>query len=133
MTMTGHAAAARSPYRNRQSRTAAARTVQRDLNLYLDRIGKFLPTWFCRSVIWLRRPSRLLIRIAVSLLLVLGGLLSFLPVLGLWMLPFGLVILSQDLPFLQRPLLRSFQWIERRWPRRRPKTLNEAATTLPKH
>jgi hypothetical protein len=103
------------------------------LNLYLDRIGRFLPAWFCRFVIWLRRPSRVLMRIAISLLLVLGGLLSFLPVLGLWMLPLGLVILSQDLPFLQRPLLRSFQWIERKWPRRRrPTTLNEAATTVPK-
>jgi hypothetical protein len=46
--------------------------------------------------------------------LVVGGLLSFLPVLGLWMLPLGLIIISQDLPALQRPLLRVFQWADRR-------------------
>jgi hypothetical protein len=93
--------------------TASRKTVRRELNLYLDAIGKYLPARFCRMVIWLRRPSRLPVRILVSLLLVVGSLLSFLPVLGLWMLPLGLIILSQDLPMLQRPLLRAFQWADR--------------------
>ena len=94
--------------------TASRATVRRELNLYLDAIGKYLPAWFCRTVIRLRRPSRWPARIAISLLLVVGGLLSFLPVLGLWMLPLGLIIISQDLPALQRPLLRVFQWADRR-------------------
>jgi hypothetical protein len=103
--------------------TASRTTVRRELNLYLDAIGKYLPAWFCRTVIRLRRPSRWPARIAISLLLVVGGVLSFLPVLGLWMLPLGLIIISQDLPALQRPLLRVFQWTDRRskaW--RRPAT-----------
>lgn len=127
----GSAAAARSRKVHRKNRSADDAAVQRELNLYLDRIGRYLPRWFCRLIIWVRRPSRLLIRLAVSLLLVIGGLFSFLPVLGLWMMPLGLVIVSQDFPFLQRPLLRSFRWIDRKWPRRRPRSLNEAATTLP--
>ena len=94
--------------------TASRTTVRRELNLYLDAIGKYLPAWFCRMVIRLRRPSRWPARIAISLLLAAGGLLSFLPVLGLWMLPLGLIIISQDLPALQRPLLRVFQWADRR-------------------
>jgi hypothetical protein len=94
--------------------------VRRELNLYLDSIGRCLPAWFCRSIIWLRRPSRVLVRVAVALLLMVGGVLSFLPVLGLWMLPLGLVLLSQDLPFLQRPLLRVFRWVDRTWKRWRP-------------
>lgn len=107
--------------RKRLSRNDAA--VRRELNLYLDSIGRYLPARFCRFVIWLRRPSRLLARIAISLLLVLGGLLSLLPVLGLWMLPLGLIIMSQDLPVLQRPLLRTFRWADRRWSAwRRPDT-----------
>ena len=89
--------------------------VRRELDRYLNAIGRYLPGWFCRTVVWLRKPSRVPARIAVALLLVGGGLLSFLPVLGLWMLPLGLVIISQDLPFLQRPLLRAFQWADRRW------------------
>lgn len=92
---------------------ASARTVRRELNLYLDAIGKYLPARFCRMLIRLRRPTRWPARVGVSLLLVVGGLLSFLPVLGLWMLPLGLIIISQDLPILQRPLLRMFQWADR--------------------
>ena len=81
--------------------TASRATARRELNLYLDAIGKYLPAWFCPMVIRLRRPSRWPARIAISLLLVAGSLLSFLPVLGLWMLPLGLIIISQDLPALQ--------------------------------
>ena len=89
--------------------------VRRELDRYLNAIGAYLPAWFCRSVVWLRKPSRILARIAVALLLIAGGLLSFLPVLGLWMLPLGLIIISQDIPVLQRPLLRAFQWVDRKW------------------
>jgi hypothetical protein len=35
------------------------------------------------------------------LLLILGGLLSFLPILGIWMLPLGLLLLAEDLPVLR--------------------------------
>src|SRR3954470_13738466 len=34
---------------------------------------------------WLRRPSSWLVRIPLAILLVVGGVLSFLPILGLWM------------------------------------------------
>ena len=88
--------------------------MQRELERYVDAICARLPEWFCRMLVWLRRPSRWPVRIAVSLLLVIGGFLAFLPVLGLWMLPLGLIVISQDLPFLQGPLLRAFQWVDRR-------------------
>ncbi len=35
-------------------------------------------------------------------LLVVGGILGFLPILGFWMLPLGLLILSIDLPTLRK-------------------------------
>ena len=89
--------------------------VKAELDRYFDWIEQHLPDWLGRFLHWLRQPSMLLARIAVSLLLVVGGLLSFLPILGLWMLPLGLMIIAQDLPFLQAPLVRVFQWIERRW------------------
>jgi hypothetical protein len=38
-----------------------------------------------------------------------------LPLLGLWMLPLGLLLLAEDLPFLRRPMLRTLLWVERRW------------------
>jgi hypothetical protein len=42
-----------------------------------------------------------LIRVPLGVLLILGGVLGFLPVLGLWMLPLGLLLLAFDLPLLR--------------------------------
>jgi hypothetical protein len=38
-----------------------------------------------------------------------------LPVLGLWMLPLGLLLFAQDIPMLQKPTARTLGWIERKW------------------
>ena len=48
-------------------------------------------------------------------LLIFGGIFSFLPVLGLWMLPLGLLLFAQDVPVLQKPTARMLGWIERKW------------------
>jgi hypothetical protein len=74
-----------------------------------------LPPRFARFVGWLRKPSSRLVRIPLAILLVVGGFFSFLPVLGLWMLPLGLLLFAQDLPFLQKPLAQMLGWIERKW------------------
>ena len=68
-----------------------------------------------RFVGWLRKPSSILVRIPLALMLVLGGVFSFLPMLGLWMLPLGLVLIAQDVPFLQKPMAQMLGWIERKW------------------
>lgn len=74
-----------------------------------------------------------MIRLPVAGLLLLGGVFSFLPVLGIWMLPLGLMLLAVDFPFLSPPVSgtvirgrRRFSvWrrsaVARLWPRRRPK------------
>ena len=36
--------------------------------------------------------------------LIAGGIFSILPVLGLWMLPLGLALMSDDVPWLKTPL-----------------------------
>lgn len=81
-----------------------------------------LPPRPARFVGWLRQPSSRFVRIPLAVLLVVGGLFSFLPVLGLWMLPLGLILIAQDVPFLQEPLARALGWAERKWMARRIKT-----------
>ena len=44
--------------------------------------------------------------LAVATLFILGGIFSFLPVPGIWMLPLGLLLITEDVEFLQRPLDR---------------------------
>ena len=74
-----------------------------------------LPSKPARFVAWLRKPSSRLARIPLAILLIAGGVFSFLPVLGLWMLPLGLLLVAQDVPVLQRPMSRMLGWIERKW------------------
>ena len=74
-----------------------------------------LPARAARFVAWLRKPSSIWVRIPVAILLVVGGVFSVLPVLGLWMLPLGLVLIAQDVPVLQKPMAKSLGWIERKW------------------
>lgn len=52
----------------------------------------------------LRQNSWFAIRFPLALLLTFGGLLWFLPILGIWMLPAGLLLLAIDLPRLRTPI-----------------------------
>ena len=74
-----------------------------------------LPAGPARFVNWLRRPSSRPARIPLATLLIIGGIFSFLPILGLWMLPLGLLLFAQDVPMLQPPLIRLLAWVERKW------------------
>jgi len=74
-----------------------------------------LPPRPARLVGWLRKPSSRYVRIPLAILLIVGGIFSFLPVLGLWMLPLGLLLFAQDVPMLQEPLARMLGWVERKW------------------
>jgi hypothetical protein len=50
----------------------------------------------------LPKPASKLGRTVLGGALVLGGMLGFLPVLGFWMIPLGLIILSQDFAPVRR-------------------------------
>ena len=47
----------------------------------------------------------------MGIVLTAGGVVGFLPILGFWMVPLGLAMLAQDVPFMRRPLARAFAWI----------------------
>lgn len=86
-----------------------------ELDRYLERFEERLPQRLASCVRWLREPSSIFWRIPISAILILGGIFSFLPVLGIWMLPLGLILIAQDIPFLQAPIVRMLQWAERKW------------------
>jgi len=70
---------------------------------------------FARWYRGIRRHPNPWARRAIGALLVVGGLLGFLPVLGFWMLPLGLILLSDDAPWLRRLRRRAFLALNRRW------------------
>jgi len=75
-----------------------------------------------RPLSHLRQGNWFPIRFPLALLLTFGGLLWFLPVFGLWMLPLGLLLLAIDLPHLRGPIsvivIRGRRTVQR-WMRRR--------------
>jgi hypothetical protein len=88
-----------------------------DLDRELDRLELKLPRAIARLLRWVRQPSACWVRWPLGLILMVGGVFSILPVLGLWMLPLGLVLIAQDIPFLRRPMARLIAWINDRWMR----------------
>jgi purine-cytosine permease-like protein len=71
----------------------------------------------------IRLPRAKLPRVLLGIGLVIGGLLWFLPVLGLWMLPLGIMVLSIDYHPLRRQRRRFETWWGR-WRQRRAAARN---------
>jgi|SRR5690606_18572607 len=59
-------------------------------------------------------------RIAVGTIMVILGCFGFLPVLGFWMIPVGLLILSHDMPSVRRRRRQIEVW----WYRRKQERAN---------
>jgi hypothetical protein len=79
----------------------------------LDRLIDRLPKRIGSTIRFVRQPSARWLRIPTGLLLILGGVLWFLPIAGLWMLPVGLALLADDFRFLRSLRSRILDWIER--------------------
>jgi 4-alpha-glucanotransferase len=92
------------------------------LDEIVDKYSDKMPRFIRRFVLWLRRPELRWVRLIVGVLFVLLGCVGFLPVLGFWMVPLGLILLAQDIQFLQRPILSAILWAEdkaKRWQQRK--------------
>ena len=100
------------PHDTRREPAGRGSDRERRLELLIRR----LPARLQSIVRWLRQPSVRWVRIAAAVLLMLGGVFSILPVLGLWMLPLGLVLLAEDVRPLRRATDRILAWIEQRRP-----------------
>lgn len=81
----------------------------------LHRLLAALPSPLRKVMLWLLRTRWSWLRISIAILLILGGLLGFLPILGFWMVPVGLLLMSQDVPFLRRPTMRALGAVQRWW------------------
>lgn len=86
----------------------------RRIHRQFDRIQRKVPV-SARLLEWLRRPGARLIRVPLGILLMLGGIFSFLPVLGIWMLPLGLLLLALDVTLLRTPVSVAIVRGGRKW------------------
>ena len=108
-----------------------AKTEARLDRLY-GRIGRQVPP-LAGFLGWARRPSARLVRLPVGALLTLGGVFSILPILGLWMLPIGMMLLAVDVPPLQTPVAAVIIRGQRRWELRRRRKRKATASVPSPH
>lgn len=101
-----------SPTRQRPLRGDDAARGEQNIEKLLAR----MPAWMARAVRRLRRPRAIWVRVPIALLMIVGAVFSFLPVLGLWMLPLGLMLLAVDIPPLRRLLYRFINWLAAKRP-----------------
>ena len=92
----------------------------RTLGLGLERSGKamsrFRQFWkqtlavVNRAAVWSDRHLPPVVRSGLGVLCMAGGVVGFLPVVGFWMLPLGVVLIALDIPPFRRRVLR---WLAR--------------------
>lgn len=87
---------------------------------YMTYLGRSLLRYIKFAGFNVRIPAHPVLRIGLGVILVFGGFLGFLPILGFWMLPLGLVVLSIDFAFVRRLRRRSTvsfgRWLLKRYP-----------------
>jgi hypothetical protein len=86
-----------------------------ELDQAFNELERIAPSRLSRMIARLRKPEARLVRIPLGILCIIGSFLWFLPVLGLWFLPLGLLLVAQDVRFLRRPVGRMTLYLLDRW------------------
>ena len=94
------------------------RTAERKfdaLDEAFDKLEQAVPDSVTAAIRWMRTPQARVVRLPLGILCILGSFFWFLPVLGLWFLPLGLLLIAQDVPFMRRPVGRMTRYLLDRW------------------
>jgi hypothetical protein len=102
------------------NRRAAREAAQAKLDLAYDELEQHAPDRLARAIRWLRNPEGRAVRLPLGIVLVVAGVLGpLLPVLGVELIPIGLLLIAQDVPPLREPVAEMTLWLERQWVRLR--------------
>ncbi len=89
---------------------------KRELDEAFDGLEREVPDRVARAIHWLRSPQSRKVRIPLAIVLIAVSFLGpILPVVGLEMLPIGLLLIAQDVPFLRKPVARAMLWAEHKY------------------
>lgn len=101
------------------SHTQAPQRANDALDRAFDELEARVPARLGRMIKWVRRPQARWVRLPLGILCIIGSFLWFLPVLGLWFLPLGLLLIAQDVRVLRRPVGNMTLYLLDRWDRLR--------------
>jgi hypothetical protein len=96
---------------------ASKRSGKDELDQAFEKFERETPDFLTRAILWLRRPDARKVRLPLGILFIIASFLWFLPVLGIELLPIGVLLVAQDVPFLRAPVGRMALWLLDRWAR----------------
>ncbi|WP_395021066.1 hypothetical protein [Dongia sp.] len=76
----------------------------------LEKLISRLPRGFAGFIRGVRKPELFWLRLPLGIALIGAGFIGFLPVLGFWMAPLGVILLAQDFAPARRGLYRLINW-----------------------
>lgn len=85
------------------------------LDRAFDELEREVPDRVTKAIRWLRDPGARWARIPLGILCIVASFFWFLPVIGIELLPIGLLLIALDVPFLRRPVGYLILWLEERW------------------
>jgi hypothetical protein len=88
---------------------------QKKFDRMLARLQAKLPGSLARAMAWLLSPAAVFLRLPLGILFVIGGIFAFLPVLGVWMLPLGILLIAVDVRPVRRWVVHFWPKVEARW------------------
>lgn len=104
----------------RRANTCVSANAQKDeLEKAFEKLERETPDVVTRAICWLHRPQARMVRLPLGILCIVASFFWFLPVIGIELLPIGLLLIAQDIPFLRQPVGRMALWVLNRWVRPR--------------
>jgi hypothetical protein len=106
-----HLAGRRTLRRCRAGYDGAVKKTKDQFMRAYARLERLAPTRVSQALLWLHGPQARPVRIPLAILCLIGALFSFLPFLGVELLPIGLMLLAHDVPSLRAPAARLTMWM----------------------
>ena len=89
--------------------------AKQDLDDAFAALERQVPAWVTRVIRWVRDPKQRRIRLAIGAFCIVLSFFFWRPVIGLELLPIGLLLIAIDVPFLRRPVALSLLWLLGKW------------------
>jgi hypothetical protein len=86
-----------------------------ELERAFEELERETPDAVTHAILWLRTPRHRWVRLPLGALCVIASFFWFLPVIGIELLPIGLLLIAQDVPVLREPVGHMMLWLIDRW------------------
>lgn len=87
----------------------------RKLDEAYDCCERVAPERVARALRWVRQPTSRWVRTPLGVTMFITGFFGFLPVIGYWFIPVGLLLVAHDVPVLRLPVANGTLWLLRKW------------------